>query len=128
LHNETKPKGTPAAHENGQFIGVTSESADSDARADMRMRLQRDIAVLNTIPSQLDPHLTPEDRNSVVFAIPRIKLALMELVWDPNWGNPAEFRRWVESTDERVPQGFEKAAEYFRYDTKAKSWAARSKP
>jgi branched-subunit amino acid transport protein len=118
--NERGSAPAAASRSGGRFRGATATPADSDAREDARMRRQRDIAVLNTIPSQLDPRLTPENRNAVAFAIPRIKLALMEAVWNDAWGDPAAFREWAESRDDRVPASLEKAAEYYRYGTRAR--------
>jgi hypothetical protein len=120
VRNESSGRTTSTAEVTGRFSGAASAAADGDARADARMRLQRDIAVLNTIPSLLDPHLSPENRSVVDFALPRIKLALMESVWSDSWGDPQVFRQWTASPGAKVPSGIEKAVEYFRYGTSPK--------
>jgi hypothetical protein len=104
----------------GRFSGAAPASADSDARADAQMRLQRDIAILNTIPSQLDARLTPQDRSVIDFAIPRIKLALMEAVWSNSWGDVEAFRQWTKSPNDKAPPGLERAVDYYRYGAKAR--------
>jgi len=120
VRSESSGRTTSTAEVTGRFSGAAGAAADGDARADARMRLQRDIAVLNTIPSLLDPHLSPENRSVVDFALPRIKLALMESVWSDSWGDPQVFRQWTASPAAKVPSGIEKAVEYFRYGTSPK--------
>ena len=103
------------------FAGATQASANdarSDARDDARMLLQRDIAVLNNIPSQLNPRLESHNRSSVELAIHRIKLALMATVWD-DWGDRGALKEWMESADLRAPSGINReAVEFYRYGMK----------
>lgn len=57
---------------------------------------QRDIAVLNDLPDQLSPNLDARRRTDIKLAIPRIKLAIMETVWDEEyWGSYSQFKVWV---------------------------------
>ena len=119
VRNEENANVTPAgAQAAGRFVGSTQVASRNDAQHDARMLLQRDIAVLNNIPSQLDSRLEPHNRSSVEIAIHRIKLALMEAVWD-DWGDRAALREWIDSADRKVPAGIKKeAVEYYQYGMK----------
>lgn len=110
----------PAPQSSAGFIGAGPTLADSDARHDAQMILQRDIAALNIILDHLNPRIAPQDRNVIALAIPRIKLSLMEGVWANSWGDRKAFRRWVESNEANIPAGLETAAEYFRNGSRAK--------
>jgi hypothetical protein len=105
------------APDGGRFVGSKQAAVSNDERNDARMLLQRDIAILNNIPSQLNPRLEPHNRASVEFAIHRTKLMLMETVWG-DWGDRAALKEWMESPD-RIPAGIKKeAVEYYRYGMK----------
>jgi hypothetical protein len=116
-YTERLPSGEEKRANMAAAVNATASAGD---REDARMLLRRDFAILNTLPSQLDPHLPPESRSSIQSAIPRIKFALMEPLWGDDWGNRAAFKQWIESGETQPPSGLQKAAEYYRYgDRKA---------
>lgn len=104
-----------AAGDMTRFIGATQVAQNSEDIHDARMLLQRDIAVLNNVPSQLNPRLEAHNRSSVERAIHRVKLALMEKVWAEDWGDRTALKEWMESPDATAPAGIRKeAAEFYR--------------
>lgn len=100
-------------------------SAEMDDRADARMLLRREIAILNTLPELLDPDLPAQDRTHVEQAIPRIKLALMRPLWgeaSAGWGTPEDFERWRrEGRPGAPPDEIAEAVRYFDYPASAGS-------
>lgn len=102
------------------FFGAVSNVSDTsaDAREDARRMLRRDIAVLNTLSSQLNPGLSPQDRSIALAAIARIKFELMDPLWG-EWGDKTKFQQWMDAGEpDPPPPNLEKAVEYFRYPRK----------
>jgi hypothetical protein len=95
------------------FMGAQSLH---DARALMR----REMAVLNTVPGQLKPDLSSQDRKNLENGIRKVKLALMKSFWDSGeWGAAADFEEWINSGEPMPPpNGLTTAVEYFRYGEK----------
>ena len=112
---------TPASHSKS-FSGIgASNTNTADQRADDRALLRRDIAILNNFLPKLRPDLPEQDRSQVELAIPRIKFALMQPVWDenaPGWGDPAHFEAWLKDAEpDPPPVEIASAVAYFRYAT-----------
>jgi hypothetical protein len=81
-------------------LGTKVSANETAARADARVLLRRDFAVLNTLPRYLKPDLPPQDVDSVAAATERVKLALMRQVWGgpgEGWGEAASFEEWLNS-------------------------------
>ena len=102
------------------FVGAGSDfgGGNAVARKDSHTMLRRDIAILNTLPGQLDRNLSQQDRSMALAAISRIKFELMEPVWDSrDWGDKAKFKDWIDAGEsDTPPQDVSMAAiEYFRY-------------
>jgi hypothetical protein len=115
-----KPAAKTVRESSKNFIGLGSaiDSGDSEAVADGRSLLHKEIAIMNTIPAELKSDLSQQDRNEVMRAISRIKFALMKPVWDSGsgWGDPARFEEWLKAgAPDPPPAGLEQAVEYFRY-------------
>jgi hypothetical protein len=99
-----------------EFVGSKQLAEGSDALHDARMLLQRDIAMLNNVPAQLDRKMAPYNRTSVESGIHRIKLELMETVWASDWGDRGALKEWMESADGTIPAGIKKeAVAFYRY-------------
>ena len=101
-----------------RFNGAAPPIIDtaSDNRQDARMMLRRDIAILNTLPAQLDPSLSKQDRNLALSAIRRIKFELMKPVWDSDWGDQRKFADWVRRTpSDPIEPELKAAKAYFEY-------------
>jgi hypothetical protein len=100
-----------------QGAGGVGTTTDDAARADTRMLLKREIAILNTLPKLLDSALPPHERANVELAIPRIKLALMKPVWGEaaaGWGTPEAFEQWQKENDGGPPPAeIAEAVKYF---------------
>lgn len=105
---------------NGSATYATERAdADSQARADGRALLRREMAALNTLPRQLRPDLASQDRKDIERSLRRTKLAMMK----PFWGQPQEgfgefsaFESWVENEErDPPPPGMAGALELYRY-------------
>jgi hypothetical protein len=97
------------------------EPVDQTARADARVSLRKEIAVLNTIPRQLRTDLPEQDRASVNRTLAQVKLELMRPVWgDPaeGYGEITKFEEWVrEGEPTPPPAGMNGALALYRYGT-----------
>lgn len=91
----------------------------SAAHADARAVLRKEIAVLNTIPGELMVDLPEADKESIVRALRRVKLKLMQPVWGTSkegFGNFSDFERWVqEGESDPPPEGMQGALTLYRY-------------
>lgn len=117
LRREGVPTGTAGQGSSSkiEFVGAVQENlALNRELADKRNLCRRDIALLNRLPSQLDPNLDASERNSIQVMIPHAKLAIMETLWDATWGDLPAFRDWVNSADSVAPAGLREAEKYFR--------------
>jgi len=100
------------------YAGERAAVTDSDSRADSRALLRRDIAFLNSIPRQLRPDLSSQDRKDIERSLRRTKLLLMKPVWgQPNegFGEFSVFESWVESGErDPPPDGVTGALDLYR--------------
>lgn len=113
----------PAAYFQG--VGNAAVTTEAAAKSDTRMLLRREIAILNTLPTLLDPALPAQDRSHVELAIPRIKLALMKPAWGEaagGWGTPEAFERWLKEGDGGPPPDeISEAVKYFDYPSQERA-------
>lgn len=80
-----------------------------------RSSLQMDLIVLNHVAGQLRDDLSEEAVFDITQAIPRIKLAVMKSVWDQQWGEYREFKKWLDHGGDvaNPPEEFKAAVAYF---------------
>ena len=100
------------------YLGAGTEGsppADDGGLVMARSSLQMDFIVLNQLPEQLRADLTEEELFDIKQALPRIKMAAMQSVWDKNWGTYQDFRKWHEreSDSRNPPEQFKEALNYF---------------
>lgn len=100
------------------YVGAQhAESPDVDGGRLVieRSSLQMDLIVLNHVASQLRDDLSEEELFDISQALPRIKLAVMKSVWDQQWGDYREFKKWLEHGGDvtNPPEKFKAALEYF---------------
>jgi hypothetical protein len=104
----------------GQVMGASysgalpTASRPSPAKQDMRNVRRKEIELLNRLPDQLRPDLNSTERNEYLSAIPRIKLAVMEPLWDEDWGDLTRFKDWVDKDGENVSPELNKPGTYFK--------------
>jgi hypothetical protein len=75
-------------------------------RADQRVLLQREMAVLNEIPGMLSSEIAAHDRSDVEISLSRVKLALLKPVWGDQgegFGDFTAFESWVLSGEPEPP-------------------------
>ena len=92
---------------------VSATMPTASTRKELRGLRRNTMALLNRIESDLKPNLDSEEKSDVSIAVPQIKLALMETMWDKDWGDFPEFIKWVNSGRTEVPKDFQAAANYF---------------
>jgi hypothetical protein len=99
--------------------GVTEDADGQTSFAAARAAMRLDMAILNQLPNKLDPDLEERAKRDILLALPRIKLAMMESIWDENeWGDRVLFRQAFESGEIVCPaESTGKAAEFFCYGT-----------
>lgn len=119
LHSGVQAKGAAVKQGAGQpeVMAVTAEAAtqpatiysyvsgeaDVDRISTDRAAVQRDLATLRGLEGALDeyiasgqgPAMTPNDANTLLSTIPRVKRLLILSVWDEGWGDPRAFTQWV---------------------------------
>ncbi|MBU0944554.1 MAG: hypothetical protein KJ804_18245 [Proteobacteria bacterium] len=80
-----------------------------------RSSLQMDLIVLNHVVAQLRDNLSEDELFDIRQAVPRIKLAVMKSVWDKQWGDFQEFKKWLDHGGdvENPPEKFRSAVDYF---------------
>jgi hypothetical protein len=62
-----------------------------------RLQVRATLDFLNgTLPGLLNPMLSSRRRNDIELNMPRVRLALVQSVWGPDWGDFEAFRKWVE--------------------------------
>jgi hypothetical protein len=103
------------------YLAATEGISDRQALESARSRVLTDIRTLN----QLHNHLTvdakrdtvgikEDERTDIMVTIPRLKLTMLFTVWDKDWGDYAQFAKWVKTgAAGSPPQGTEKAAALF---------------
>lgn len=74
------------------FIGATLVPETDEDRIGGRIAAQRNIAALN----QAVERASAADRVELERAVAKAKLALMEPLWAEDWGDPADFREWIQ--------------------------------
>lgn len=99
------------------FSGVTEGSTQYQSFDELRVAMQRDVMLLNQMVSDLDTGLSDDEKRDFRLAQPRIKLAMLESIWDEQvWGDRVLFREWVENgAADAPPSGTEQAAEFFNF-------------
>jgi len=114
---------TPAASSFSGLGTTISGSSQQPATAESACAaVQQLIATLNRLPAALRPDLRMMQRADVQNALPRIKLAVMDSVWTPAWGEQAQFSEWVlDGSPPEIPKGLEKAAQCFNQGAEEKS-------
>jgi hypothetical protein len=104
--SDSKP-GVIAASEY-KFVGAVSIPETDEDRARMRAETQQDIVALNRALDGANAAGRPD----LERAVSRAKLALMEPLWAEDWGEPADFRDWLDKRG-RSPANSQAAVEYF---------------
>ena len=62
-----------------------------------RQQVRATLDFMNgTLPGLLNPALSQQRRDDIELNMPRVRLALLQSVWGPDWGNFEAFRKWVE--------------------------------
>jgi len=107
----------------GRHITYASQvQAASNARADGRALIRREIALLNAVPGMLDSGLDEQSRGDVVRSLRRVKLQLMRPVWgdgSDGFGSFTEFEKWVEHGEGGAPPAKSaNAVALYRYGAK----------
>jgi len=88
--------------------------ADSGALASRRLAAQVRVEYLNKLPDLLRGDLSEDERKAAARVLAWAKLAVMEPLWDRDWGDQARFKDWAESdATGPVPPGLEDAAAFF---------------
>lgn len=97
--------------------GETVKTSDTQSPDVTRIRLRGEIAILNTILTNLRHDLPEGERYKIERAILLTKFELMKSVWDKEWGDRNAFGRWVQNGAlDPVPDDLKGGAvEYFRY-------------
>lgn len=88
-----------ATEEKQSYLGAGSGApgASAEQRAIQLKDARTTLASLNQLAPPLLDRLPASDRNSLRLALEHSKLALVESVWDSNWGSYSAFREWVRS-------------------------------
>jgi hypothetical protein len=88
----------PASTKSLSYTGFGSTDPASRALDSRRLQVAADIRFLNTtLPEALRKDLRNESRTDVDVLVPRLKLAMIQNIWDPQWGDFGKFRQWVET-------------------------------
>jgi hypothetical protein len=97
-------------------MGGSVPAASEEASSLRRMQVATDIRFLNqSLPGMLRTGLTKERRNDLAVLLARIKLAMLQTAWGPDWGNFGEFKDWAErGAVDPVPPDLKEAAGYYR--------------
>ena len=110
----TKPPGGSgsagvAASSEFSFVGAVSAPQTAEDRARLRGEAQRDVVALNRA---LD-RASAAERTELAHAVMQAKVALMEPLWAEDWGDPAEFRDWLDKGGS-PPAGVKAAVDFFQ--------------
>jgi hypothetical protein len=99
--------------------------SESGALASRRLAAQMQVEYLNTLPGLLRGDLSEDERKAAWRGLGWAKLAIMEPLWDANWGDLTRFKDWAEGDSTAPPPpGLEDAAAFFtagRGDDKRRS-------
>jgi hypothetical protein len=104
--------GRPAV---ADYRGVAPAGPDaSGALASRRLAAQMQVEYLNTLPGLLRGDLSEDERRAAGRVLAWAKLAIMEPLWDSDWGDLARFKDWAEGDSTApAPPGLEDAAAFF---------------
>ena len=103
--------GTGTASYSGFGPLITSKATDLATR---RLAAQVELEYLNTLPGLLRSDLSEDQRRAAARVLAWTKLAIMEPLWDSDWGDLARFKDWAEvEMRGPVPSGLEAAAAFF---------------
>jgi hypothetical protein len=108
VKNTSGPKPGVIAASEYKFVGAVSIPETDEDRARMRAETQQDIVALNRA---LDG-AQATGRPNLDRAVSRAKLALMEPLWAEDWGEPGEFRDWLDKGGS-PPANSQAAVDYF---------------
>jgi hypothetical protein len=97
------------------YRGLAPAAPDSSgALATRRLAAQIQVEYLNTLPGLLRGDLGEDERRAAGRVLAWTKLAIMEPLWDSDWGDLPRFRDWAEGDSTRpAPPGLEDAAAFF---------------
>jgi hypothetical protein len=105
--------------------GAGSESSAASDRAKLEARrseARRTISELNRFPSLLPADVRPDTLIDVNQAIRESKVAILQSVWGPEWGEFGELQRWLDrNLPQEVPAEFRPVAELFQHGTEKKT-------
>jgi hypothetical protein len=92
--------------------------ANDQAVTDKKQQLRLDLDFLNKrLPQLLRPDLSTAERTDLNVILPKTKLSLMLMSWDPGWGDFAVFQKWVDQgSSGPTPLNLEDAAKIYRSD------------
>ena len=111
----TAPSGAAAAVRTGRGAGDDSGRLDRERLEARRTEARRTIATLNQFPGLLPADAAVETRTDVDQAIRESKVALIESVWGPDWGEVSALQRWVgQNSPASVPPEFKPVAELYQ--------------
>lgn len=98
------------------YMGNDGASAGDARLAALRSEAKRTVYELNRLPQALPADLPAPKRNDVNQALRESKLALVYSVWGQDWGDFAQFKRWIDQGESTpAPSSFDVAAiELFR--------------
>jgi hypothetical protein len=91
------------------YIGAVSAPETDEDRSRMRAETQEDIIVLNRVLDRSNASERPQVERAVVKA----KVALMEPLWEADWGELKDFRNWL-AKGGTPPAKTQPAADYFQ--------------
>jgi hypothetical protein len=99
-----------------RYFGDASQSNNDERLAAMRSEANRTLYELNRLSQVLVADLPASKRNDINQAIRESKLALVYSVWGKDWGDFAQFKRWIAQGESvPAPASFDVAAiELFR--------------
>jgi hypothetical protein len=96
-----------------EYLGAASVPETDEERLRRRAETQKHIMTLNRSVERSTAALSPQERADLEEANRRAKLALMDPLWAEDWGDPADFRDWLEKNG-TPPPGSAKAVEFFQ--------------
>lgn len=102
------PKPGVVATTEFKFVGAVSIQETEEDRARMRAETQQDIIALNRVLDGANAVSRPD----LERAVSRAKLALMEPLWAEDWGEPGDFRDWLDKRG-NPPAKSQAAVDYF---------------
>ena len=108
VKNGSGPKPGVIAASEYKFVGAVTIPETDEDRVRMRAETQQDIVAMNRALDSTNADGRPE----LERAVSRAKLALMEPLWADDWGEPADFRDWLDKRGS-PPANSQAAVDYF---------------